>query len=70
MGSNTSTIKNDQNNSSGLTNVANVDNDMTTVDLKGDVVIQAYEIKLIRESWREMTKMGDFKKHGTIMMIK
>jgi len=28
------------------------------------------EIKLVRDSWKEMTKQGDFKKHGAIMMIR
>ena len=28
------------------------------------------EVKLVRESWAEMTRRGDFKTHGNIMMIK
>jgi len=32
--------------------------------------IQSEDVKLVRESWKEMTKQGVFKKHGTKVMIK
>ena len=40
------------------------------IESESKIPINENETKLVRESWKEMTKLEDFKKHGTLMMIK
>ena len=35
-----------------------------------NVQLSDEHIKLVRDSWKEMTKLDDFKSHGTLVMIK
>ncbi len=36
----------------------------------GEIPISDEQVKLVRDSWKEMTKLEDFKSHGALMMIK
>ena len=32
--------------------------------------ISEEQVRLVRDSWKEMTKLEDFKNHGSLMMVK
>lgn len=45
-------------------------------DLDKETIVTGYipisdeQVRLVRDSWKEMTKLEDFKSHGALMMIK
>ncbi|CAF0951207.1 unnamed protein product [Brachionus calyciflorus] len=50
--------------------IYSVNNKTYIADAKNQLLLTENEIKLVRSSWKDLAKNGDFKKYGIEMMIK